>query len=47
MRTAGSRWSTDSTAQLFGHAENDLIGRFLGEFVDLAGPNRRGARAGG
>ena len=33
-------WSTDSTAQLFGHAENDLIGRFLGELVELAAPNR-------
>ena len=33
-------WSTDSTAQLFGQDENDLIGHFLGEFVDLAGANR-------
>ncbi len=30
-------WSTDSTAELFGHHVNDLVGRSLGELVDLAG----------
>ena len=33
-------WSTDSTAKLFGQHESDLVGHFLGEFVDLRAPNR-------
>ncbi len=40
-------WSTDSTAQLFGHGENDLVGRFLGELVELTGAAPQGSRAGG
>ena len=40
-------WSTDSTAQLFGHGESDLVGRFLGELVELTGAAPQGSRAGG